>query len=109
MSEFHADNQYTGRTPSAMANFDIESIEFNANSATVTVNDVERDSNSSDDSCDSEENGGSGHSCGNYYRDDSQESQGAQYLSTDTAERQKNDWGKPQPFELKNSGSNRSH
>ena len=82
MSEFYADTEFTHRTPSAMANFGLDSIRFNANSATITVNDVERD--------------GSGHTCGNYYEgpafQESEEYQGAQYLSTDTAERQKREW-----------------
>ena len=117
MSEFFADTQFTNRTPSAMASFDLESIGFNANSATITVNDVERDSNNSDNSCDSD-NDGSGHTCGNYYQgsdsqesqgEESQEYQGAQYLSTDTAERQKAKWGKPLPSEIKNSASIRPH
>ena len=101
LSEFFADTEFTHRTPSAMANFGLDSIRFNASSATITVNDVERDSNNSDKSCDSD-NDGSGHTCGNYYQssdfqesqgEESQEYQGAQYLSTDTAERRKIEWG----------------
>ena len=75
------------------------------------MNDVERDSDSSIKSCDSD-NDGSGHTCGNYYEgpvyqdsqgEEAEEYQGAQYLSSDTAERRLGELRKT--FGVKDSAS----
>merc|ERR1711981_424637 len=110
LSEFFADTEFTHRTPSAMANFGLDSIRFNAiNSATITVNDAERDS---DRNIENSDNDGSGHEYGNFdnidsYGEEIEEYQGAQYLSSDTAERRLGELGKT--FGVKNYASVRPH
>ena len=100
LAGFFAETQFFHRTPSAMTNFGLDSIRFNINSATVITNDVVKDSDSSGESCDSD-NEGAGHTCDYYGNPVSEESQsesaeeyqGPTYLSTDTYEKMKRDSG----------------
>ena len=83
LSKFLANANFTPRRPSAMEDFDMESLSFNT--ATITVNDTIKNSNSNDNT----DNEGSENENINSDSDgmENEEYQGAQYLSTDTTER----------------------
>ena len=73
--------------PSAMGNYNMDSLAFNAiNSATVTMDDEIRDSDSTENT---DDDGSKNENLKNYdsKNEESEEYQGDQYVSSDTAER----------------------